>query len=112
GMVGGLVIGQSAVQAGIVSPIMIIVVAVTAISSYTVPIYSAGTAIRMLRFFMMLAASVLGLYGVIMATLLLLSHVMKLKSFGTNYAGFFVHYQPSDWKDSIVKFPLKWVHSR
>lgn len=112
GMVGGLVIGQSAVQAGIVSPIMVIVVAVTAISSYTIPIYSAGIAMRLLRFFMMLAAAVLGLYGIIMVTLLLLSHIMKLKSFGTNYAGVFVHYYPSDWKDSVLKFPLKWIKER
>ncbi|MBA2941864.1 spore germination protein [Paenibacillus sp. CGMCC 1.16610] len=112
GMVGGLVIGQSAVQAGIVSPIMVIVVAVTAISSYTIPIYSAGIAMRMLRFFMMFAASMLGLYGIIMVTLLLLSHIMKLKSFGTNYAGVFVHYHPSNWKDSIIKYPLKWIKER
>jgi spore germination protein len=112
GMVGGLVIGQSAVQAGIVSPIMVIVVAVTAIASYTIPIYSAGMATRLLRFFMMLAAAVLGLYGIIMVTLLLLSHMMKLKSFGTNYAGVYVHYHPSDWKDSIIKYPLKWLKER
>lgn len=112
GMVGGLVIGQSAVQAGIVSPIMVIVVAVTAISSYTIPIYSAGIAMRLLRFFMMFAAAVLGLYGIIMVTLLLLSHIMKLKSFGTNYAGVYVHYHASDWKDSIIKYPLKWIKDR
>ncbi|UKS31372.1 spore germination protein [Paenibacillus sp. HWE-109] len=112
GMVGGLVIGQSAVQAGIVSPIMVIIVAVTAISSYTVPLYSAGIAIRMLRFFMMLASAMLGLYGIIMVSLLILSHLMKLKSFGTNYAGVYVHYRPTDWRDSIVKFPLKWLKNR
>lgn len=106
GIVGGLVIGQSAVQAGIVSPIMVIVVSFTAISSFAIPSYSAAISIRILRFAMMVAASVLGLYGIVLAVLLICSHIVRLKSFGVNYAGAFVHYKPSDWKDSLFRLPM------
>jgi len=106
GIVGGLVIGQSAVQAGIVSPIMVIIVSFTAISSFAIPSYSVAIAIRILRFTMMVAASVLGLYGIVLALLLICSHVVKLKSFGVNYAGAFVHSKSSNWKDTILRLPI------
>lgn len=50
GIVGGLIIGQAAVEAGIVSPILVIVVSITAVSSFSMPMYSAGMTLRMLRF--------------------------------------------------------------
>lgn len=62
GIVGGLIIGEAAVQAGIVSPIMVIVVALTAISSFAIPHYSTGIALRMLRFGAMFCAAVFGLF--------------------------------------------------
>jgi spore germination protein len=111
GIVGGLVIGQAAVQAAIVSPVMVIVVALTAISSFAVPQYGAGIAIRILRFGMMMAAAVLGLYGVILFFLLIMAHLAQLKSFGVDYLSPLVPARSSQWKDIFVRFPLhmlKW----
>ncbi|MDR7001882.1 spore germination protein [Neobacillus niacini] len=112
GIVGGLVIGQAAVEAGIVSPIMVIVVALTAISSFTFPQYGVGIAIRILRFGMMMVAALLGLYGIIMFYILIMAHLVKLKSFGVNYLSPFVPYCPIDWKDSIIRIPLKMMNRR
>lgn len=106
GIVGGLIIGEAAVQAGIVSPIMVIVVAVTAISSFTLPQYNVGIALRMLRFIAMLFASVFGLYGVILFFLLLCSHLVKLKSFGIPYLSPAAPYRLSDLKDFMIRMPL------
>ncbi|MCY9099642.1 spore germination protein [Bacillus inaquosorum] len=106
GIVGGLIIGEAAVQAGIVSPIMVIVVALTAISSFAIPHYSTGIALRMLRFGAMFCAAVFGLFGVIMYYLLLSSHVVKLKSFGVPYASPAVPYHLKDWKDFVIRMPL------
>ncbi|WP_416723051.1 spore germination protein [Bacillus stercoris] len=106
GIVGGLIIGEAAVQAGIVSPIMVIVVALTAISSFAIPHYSTGIALRMLRFGAMFCAAVFGLFGVIMYYLLLSSHVVKLKSFGVPYASPAVPYRLKDWKDFVIRMPL------
>jgi spore germination protein len=105
GIVGGLVIGEAAVQAGIVSPIMVIVVAITAISSFAVPQYSMGLSLRMLRFAAMSSAAVFGMYGVVLIFLLLGSHVVRLKVFGVPYASPAASYLISDWKDFMVRVP-------
>ncbi|KHF36099.1 Spore germination protein A1 [Paenibacillus sp. P1XP2] len=106
GIVGGLVIGEAAVQAGIISPIMVIVVALTAISSFAVPQYSAGISFRMLRFVAMFFAAVYGLYGVVLFFLFLCSHLVRLKSFGVPFITPVVPYRVSDWKDLMIRMPL------
>jgi spore germination protein len=112
GIVGGLIIGEAAVQAGIVSPIMVIVVAVTAISSFSLSQYSVGIPLRILRFVAMICAAVFGLYGVILFFLLLCSHLVKLKSFGVPYASPVVPYRLNDWKDFMVRMPLMMMKRR
>lgn len=112
GIVGGLVIGEAAVQAGIVSPLMVIVVAVTAISSFAIPQYNAGIALRILRFIAMIFAAIFGLYGVVLFFLLLCSHLAKLKSFGVPYISPASSFQLQDWKDFIVRMPFKLMKQR
>lgn len=106
GLVGGLVIGEAAVQAGIISPIMVIVVALTAISSFAIPQYNAGISLRLLRFSAMFSAAFLGLYGVIMFFLVLAIHFVRLKSFGVPYSAPYAPYRLSDWKDYMVRMPI------
>ncbi len=96
GIVGGLIIGEAAVQAGIVSPILVIVVALTAISSFSIPQYSVGITLRILRFAAMLCAAILGLYGVVLFFLFMMSHLVKLKSFGVPYMSPAVPYRLSE----------------
>ncbi|RBW68055.1 spore germination protein [Bacillus taeanensis] len=112
GIVGGLIIGEAAVQAGLVSPIMVIVVAVTAISSFAIPQYSAGIPLRTLRFAAMFCAAVFGLYGLILFFLFLSSHLVKLKSFGVPYVSPPIPYRLSDWKDFMVRMPLQTMKRR
>lgn len=112
GIVGGLIIGEAAVQAGIVSNIMVIVVAITAISSFVIPSYSAGIPLRILRFVAMFAAAFFGLYGVILFFLLLCSHLVKLKSFGVPYTSPAVPYRLSDLKDLMVRMPIQMMKRR
>lgn len=112
GIVGGLIIGDAAVQAGIISPILVIVVAVTAISSFAIPTYSAGISLRMLRFAAMLSAAMLGLYGVVMFFLMLCIHICRLSSFGVPYSAPFVPYRSGDWKDFLIRAPLPLMKRR
>ncbi|UJF33528.1 spore germination protein [Paenibacillus hexagrammi] len=84
-IVGALVIGQAAVQAGLVSASLVIVVSFTGIASFIFPSYSQGLSIRMLRFPLMIFAGALGLYGILLALLALLIHLLKLQSFGVPY---------------------------
>jgi spore germination protein len=112
GIVGGLIIGQAAVEAGIVSPILVIVVSVTAVSSFSMPMYSAGMTIRVLRFVAMFFAAIFGLYGVVLFFLLLSSHLIKLKSFGVPYLGLAVPNNTVNWKDFIFRMPFQFLTGR
>ncbi|WP_377559035.1 spore germination protein [Ornithinibacillus salinisoli] len=106
GIVGGLVIGEAAVSAGIVSPIMVIVTALTAISSFGVPSYSVAITFRMLRFAFMIAASFLGLYGIVLIYIMINIHIVNLKSIGVPYSTPFAPSFVNDWKDLVFRAPV------
>ncbi|MEH7123782.1 spore germination protein [Bacillus sp. JJ1773] len=112
GIVGGLVIGDAAVQAGIVSPIMIMVVAVTAISSFAIPSYSAGIAFRILRFGTMLAAGFFGLYGIVLVYIMISIHIARLTSFGIPYSAPYSPTFKDDWKDIVFRAPITLLTKR
>jgi spore germination protein len=112
GIVGGLIIGDAAVNAGIVSPFLVIVVAVTAISSFSIPMYSAGITLRILRFVGMGFAALLGMFGTILFFLLICSHLTKLKSFGVPYLTPVSPFRARDWKDLFFRAPLALMKRR
>lgn len=112
GIVGGLVIGEAAVAAGIVSPVMVIVVAVTAIASFTLPSYAFGIVTRILRFVIMIAASVLGLFGVVLVFLVICIHMVNLKSFGVPYLTPISPMFTGDWKDLVLRAPVTFLRKR
>ena len=84
-IIGALIVGQSAVEARIVSPIAVIIVALAGISGYTMPSHDLASAIRLLRFLFVLAAAALGLFGLMAALALLIWHLASLESFGAPY---------------------------
>ncbi|WP_422446350.1 spore germination protein [Thermoanaerobacterium sp. DL9XJH110] len=106
GIVGGLVVGEAAVRAGIVSPIMVIVVAVNAISSFAIPNYSVAIGFRLLTFVFIFLAAVAGLYGIMVGILALMIHLVTLKSFGAHYLSPYVSFRWSEGKDFIVRGPM------
>jgi spore germination protein len=112
GIVGSLIIGQAAVEAGLVSPIMVIIVALTAISSFAVPSYNLNISFRLLRFVAMLAASFLGLYGLVLVVIATLIHLSTINSFGVPYLAPIVSGKMSDLKDTVVKAPFPNLKSR
>ncbi|QMV40731.1 spore germination protein [Cohnella cholangitidis] len=105
GIVGGIIIGQTAVQAGIVSNIMVIVVASTAIASFIIPNYDMGTAIRLLRFPMMIIAFMFGIIGIVAGMMILIVHLISLESLGTPYGSPLSPFRWTDMKDTFVRFP-------
>ncbi|HEX3012264.1 MAG TPA: spore germination protein [Syntrophomonadaceae bacterium] len=104
-IVGGLVIGQAAVQAGIVSQAMVIVVALTGISSFAIPAYNAAAAGRLIRFPLMLMSSVLGLPGILAGLTIILIHLSSLRSFGVNFLDPFTSPNEYQFKDTLVRAP-------
>ncbi|CAM3774951.1 spore germination protein [Mesobacillus zeae] len=106
GIVGGIVIGQAAVEASLTSNVLIIIIALSALASFTTPIYSMGNTIRVIRFPFIFAAQLLGLLGIVIASAFLLTHLLRTKSLGRPYLSPFYPTRLSDWKDSIIRMPL------
>ncbi|UED78206.1 spore germination protein [Lysinibacillus sp. CD3-6] len=105
GIVGGLVIGDAIVSAGLVSNLMVIVVALTAISSYVVPSVELNTSIRMLRFPFMLLASLFGFFGIVIGVVVLLIHLINLSSLKQPYFAPIVPFQPKEIYKVFVRGP-------
>lgn len=112
GIVGGLIIGEAAVRAGIVSPIMVIIVATTAIANFAIPSYSFASSVRLLRFGFMILAAIFGLYGFVMGFILMVGHLSIIKSFGVSYLSPFSPLTIKDLKDSIIRLPLSSLKTR
>ncbi|GFZ82627.1 hypothetical protein GCM10008018_30570 [Paenibacillus marchantiophytorum] len=108
-IVGALVLGEAAVSAGLVSAAMVIVVAVTAISNFAAPSYSFGITQRLLQFFYMILASVMGLFGVLCGSLFIVVHLASIKSFGVPYLSPVAPTFLTDWKDFLVRVPRPWM---
>jgi spore germination protein KA len=85
GIIGALILGQAAVQANIVSPILIIVVAVTGLGNFAVPNFSLAFGIRLIRFAFILAATILGFYGIAILLVIFAGFVMDMRCFGVPY---------------------------
>ncbi|MFD0677286.1 MULTISPECIES: spore germination protein [unclassified Paenibacillus] len=104
-IVGALVLGQAAVEAGLVSAAMVIVVASTAISNFIIPTYDGGQPIRILRFVFMLLSASFGMFGIFVGTITLLLHLCSLRSFGVPYMTSLAPYNMANVKDTIFRFP-------
>ncbi|WP_276356794.1 spore germination protein [Cohnella caldifontis] len=111
-IVGTLVIGQAAVEAGLVSPAMVIVVAITAISNFVIPAFNMAISLRMLRFLFMAVAASFGLFGVVICLIGLVLHLCSLKSFGVPYLAPFAPLQLNDQKDSLFRLPAWMLRTR
>ncbi|HOK50117.1 MAG TPA: spore germination protein, partial [Sedimentibacter sp.] len=109
GIVGALVLGEASVQAGLISPIMVIVVSATAIASFAVPAQTdSGT---ILRYIYLALAGIAGGFGVIMGLLATLMHLASLRSFGTPYLWPVSPLNLSGIKDVFIRMPL-WTMSK
>ncbi|MDR1533104.1 MAG: spore germination protein [Clostridiales bacterium] len=109
GIVGGLIIGQAAVEAGLASPIVVIVIALTGICGFAIPHVSLVTGFRLMKYLILIMAAALGLYGFCLASIIILIHMASLKSFGIPYMFPFVSGEVNnygDFKDTLFRVPL------
>ncbi|REJ05762.1 spore germination protein [Halobacillus trueperi] len=107
GIVGGIVLGQAAVEAGFTSNILIIIIALSALASFTAPSYLMGTAIRIIRFPMILLAGAWGIIGIVFALSFLVIHLLKQKSLGRPYLSPIYPLQWGDFNESIFRVPFQ-----
>ena len=112
GIVGGLIIGEAAVNAGLTSPTMVIVVSLTAIASFVIPTYSAAISLRTMRFPLMILAGTLGLYGVMIGFIAINIQLISMKSFGMSYMAPQSPLILEDLKDFVIRGPAKKMKKR
>ena len=108
GVVAGIVLGQAAISANLASPAIIIIVAMTTIATYSLPNYSMVLATRLLRFLMLVATAMFGLFGFSLGWLLILIHLTTLESMGVPF--FFSPIAPTryrDLNDALFRVPTK-----
>ncbi|WP_256242268.1 spore germination protein [Bacillus sp. V3B] len=111
-IVGALVIGQAAVEAGIVSATMVIVVSLTAISSFVSPTFNMAIAARLIRFPLMILAASFGLFGILLGLIVMVLHLNSLRSFGIPYLAPNAPFILQDQKDNFVRLPRWSLHTR
>lgn len=108
GIVGGIIIGQAAVEAGIVGPAVVIIAAAGGICSFCIPNTGISASFRLIKYFVIAMSSFLGVFGFFVAQLLILSHLSALESYGMPYM-----YPFCTWKndsdalnDSLIRAPI------
>ncbi|MFD6207167.1 spore germination protein [Peribacillus sp. NPDC060253] len=106
GIVGGIVIGSAAVEAGFVSNVLLMLVALAALASFTLPIYQISNTIRLIRFPFLFAAQLYGLFGLALCSAFILSHLLKLTSLGSPYLEPLYPLRLPDFKDSLIRLPF------
>lgn len=105
GIIGALVLGQAAVSASIISPILIIIIALTGLGSYAIPNFGFGVGLMLYRLLLVLLSALLGIYGVILGMFLILAHLCSMKSFGVDYLAPVAPHRPHN-PDILLRLPV------
>jgi len=105
-IIGALVIGQAAVEAGIISTPIIIVISLTGVAAYSIPGYSASLPFRIIRYLLLFITSLLGFVGFAFGILFMMVHLVMLESFGTPYLSPVAPFDGKRIKDMIIRYPF------
>lgn len=111
-VIGGLIIGDASIRAGLVSPSSVVVGAITTVTGATLVNQSLTSVISVIRFGLFLVASFLGMYGLILGLILLLVYVSRLRTFGESYLAPVSPFRFKDFINSVIRLPWDKVKSR
>ncbi len=111
-ILGGLVVGQSAVAANLVSPAVVVIVSLAGISGFIMPNQDLSSGIRLSRFLLSVLAAVAGFFGLAIGLILLITHLCSLNNYNTAYISPFVDVEERNIKDTLLRFPIKYFTKR
>lgn len=106
GIVGGIVIGTASVEAGLTSNVLLIIIALAALASFTTPVYKMGNTIRVLRFPFFISAQLWGLLGIVICFCFVLTHLIRVTSLGRPMLEPIYPPRIGDFKDSLIRLPI------
>lgn len=107
-IVGGIIIGNAAIDSNLASPSTLLIVGISTVASFTIPNYEMAVSIRFLRFPMLLLADSLGFLGIATGSFLILMHIFSIKNFGVDY----LKISKKDFKDIFIRAPLWSMNNR
>lgn len=111
-VVGGLIIGDAAIRSGFISPSVIVITALSAISGYTLVNQILASSISILRGFVLLCSSVMGLYGFMIGGFMIVIYMARLRSFGIPYLALVFPKSSSDLFKALFRLPWKSYRER
>lgn len=111
GVTSGIVLGAASVAAGLISNATLVVVVITAIASYSGPSYEIGLSWRILRYILILAAAFMGIYGLVIAGIMILTHAANQNSFKISYLAPWAPIEILELEDTLIRRPL-WLRRR
>ncbi|GAA0502876.1 spore germination protein [Salinibacillus aidingensis] len=106
GIVGGIVIGTASVEAGLTSNVLLILIALAALASFTTPVYQMSNTIRLIRFPFLIFAYLFGMLGVVLGFCFLITHLLRLSSLGRPFLEPIYPPRLKDMKDAIIRLPF------
>lgn len=112
GVVGGLIIGTAAIDAGLTSPAMLVVIGITAVATFTVVNQSLVGAVSIVRFGVLAASSLLGIFGFMVSVFIVCTFLATLKSFGLPYLAPISPLSLRDLGATIFRFPVTQILKR
>lgn len=111
-ILGGLVIGQSAVEARLLSPAVVVIVAMAGIAGFVMPNQDLSSGIRVTRFALAVLATIGGFFGLVVGLIFLIVHLCSLDNYGVAYLSPFVDIDESNHKDTLFRFPVRFFRKR
>ena len=111
-ILGGIVVGQAAVSANILSPLVVVIVSLAGIAGFIVPNQDLSSGIRVVRFILSVVAAIGGFFGLAVGLIVLLTHLCSLDNYGVAYLSPFVDVDESNHKDTLFRFPIKYFTKR
>ena len=111
-ILGGVVVGQAAVTANILSPLVVVIVSLAGIAGFIVPNQDLSSGIRVVRFILSVTAAAGGFFGLAIGLIILLTHLCSLDNYGVAYLSPFVDVDESNHKDTLFRFPIKYFIKR
>ncbi|MFC4355642.1 spore germination protein [Chryseomicrobium palamuruense] len=106
GVIGGIVIGQAAVEAGFASKVLIVLVGISTIASFLVPNYLMTKANSLIQLILLVLSSLLGLIGIVLGLIAILAHLNSLSSLKQPYFSPVTPFYRRDWVDLFIRGPL------
>ncbi|MBP1155648.1 MULTISPECIES: spore germination protein [unclassified Paenibacillus] len=112
GVIGGIVIGQAAVEAGFASKVLIVLVGISSIASFLVPNYLVTKSNTIIQFVFLVLSSFLGMIGIAIGMIGVLAHLNALSSLKQPYFAPVAPFYWKDWIDTFIRGPLAWMKAR